>query len=248
MRIQKWLSQLGIASRREAEKMLLEGQISINGKVVREPGTKIQPDSDQITVKGKLVQDRQPPRVYWMLHKPDLTLTSRQREEGKITIFDLPALRHVKFLLNPVGRLDYRTEGLLLLSNDGELVHRLTHPSYKITRTYQVLFTKRLKPEEEKAIRNGITLDDGPTQGADLQFLQSVDLGNTRGAYYLIKVREGRNRIVRRTFEHFDGRVVRLIRMAFGDLALPDNLAPGDYRQLNSAEILNLKQAVGLEK
>lgn len=198
-------------------------------------------------VDGKIIHDRQPPKVYWMLNKPDLTLTSRKREEGMITIFDLPALKNVTMRLNPIGRLDYRTEGLLLLSNDGELVHRLTHPSYKISRTYQVLFSKRLKPEEEKAIRQGITLEDGPTQGADLQFLQSVELGATRGAYYLIKIREGRNRIVRRTFESFDGRVLRLIRMAYGDLTLPDGLAPGDYRQLKSQEIAALKDAVGLK-
>lgn len=196
---------------------------------------------------GKIVADNAPPKVYWMLNKPDLTLTSRKPEEGMITIYDLPALKHVKFRLNSIGRLDYRTEGLLLLSNDGELVHRLTHPSYKITRTYQVLFSKRLRPDEEKAIRQGVLLDDGPTQGADLQFLQSIDLGSTRGAYYIIKIKEGRNRIVRRTFEHFEGRVLRLIRMAYGELALPDTLAPGDYRQLKPSEIQNLKEAVGLK-
>ncbi len=198
-------------------------------------------------IDGKHVGDKTPPKVYWMLNKPDLTLTSRKGEDGMATIFELPSLKHVKFLLNPVGRLDFRTEGLLILSNDGELVHRLTHPSYKIPRTYQVLFSKRLKPEEEKAIRQGITLDDGPTQPADLQFIQSVDLGSSRGAYYLIKIREGRNRIVRRTFEHFDGRVLRLSRIAFGDLTLPETLAPGDYRQLKPSEIANLKESVGLK-
>jgi 23S rRNA pseudouridine2605 synthase len=227
--------------------MLIDGRIAINGQIVKEPGTKIDPSKDQLAIDGRIIQDRQPPKVYWMLHKPDLTLTSRQREEGKPTIFELPALKHLKMTLNPIGRLDFRTEGLLLLSNDGELIHRLTHPSYKVTRTYQVLFSKRLKPEEEKAIRQGITLDDGPTQGADLQFLQSVELGATRGAYYIIKIREGRNRIVRRTFESFDGRVLRLIRMAYGELTLPDTLAPGDYRQLTSAEIVRLKEIVGLK-
>lgn len=197
-------------------------------------------------VDGKIVADKAPPKIYWMLNKPDLTLTSRRGEEGMATIYDLPALKHVKFRLNSVGRLDFRTEGLLLLSNDGELVHRLTHPSYKIPRTYQVLFSRRLKPEEEKAIRQGITLDDGPTQGAELQFLQSVEIGASRGAYYIIKIKEGRNRIVRRSFEHFEGRVLRLIRMAFGDLTLPESLAPGDYRQLKPNEIKNLKDAVGL--
>jgi 23S rRNA pseudouridine2605 synthase len=182
-----------------------------------------------------------------MLNKPDFCLTSRKGEEGKNTIFELPAFRQLKFLIYPIGRLDYRTEGLLLLSNDGELVHRLTHPSYKVTRSYQVLFNRKLEADEEKAIRQGITLDDGPTQGAELQLLQSVDLGNSRGSWYLIKVKEGRNRLVRRIFESFNGKVVRLVRMAYGDLHLPEDLKPGEYRQLASAEIQNLKEAVGLK-
>jgi 23S rRNA pseudouridine2605 synthase len=248
MRVQKWLSQMGIASRREAEKMLADGRIGINGKIVTEPGTKVNPDDDQVTLDGRLVVgDKQPPKVYWMLNKPDLCLTSRKAEEGKGTIFELPAFRQLKFLLYPIGRLDYRTEGLLLMSNDGELVHRLTHPSYKIPRTYQVLFSRRLDGEEEKAIRQGITLDDGPVQGCDLELLQSIELGNSRGAWYLIKVKEGRNRLVRRVFESFNGKVLRLVRMAYGDLQLPDGLKPGDYRQLSSAEIQNLKEAVGLK-
>lgn len=183
-----------------------------------------------------------------MLNKPDFCLTSRKGEEGKNTIFDLPALRQLKFLLYPIGRLDYRTEGLLLLSNDGELVHRLTHPSYKVTRTYQVLFNRKLEADEEKAIRQGVTLDDGPTQACELQILQSVDLGNSRGSWYLIKVKEGRNRLVRRIFESFNnGKVVRLVRMAYGNLHLPEELKAGDYRQLSSAEIQSLKEAVGLK-
>ncbi len=199
-----------------------------------------------MTVDGRLVTER-PPLVYWMLNKPDLCLTSRAREEGKTTIYDLPSLRHVKFLLYPVGRLDYRTEGLLLLSNDGELVHRLTHPSFKVPRTYQVLVQKRLSSEEETQIRHGVALEDGATQGAELQFIQSIDLGQSRGAWYMITVREGRNRLVRRLFEHLNNKVVRLMRYSYGDLHLPESLKPGDYRQLNSQEIHALKQAVGLK-
>jgi 23S rRNA pseudouridine2605 synthase len=226
--------------------MLTEGRISINGKVVKELGTRIDPDHDQVTVDGRLVSER-PPLVYWMLNKPDLCLTSRAREEGKTTIFDLPSLRQVKFLLYPVGRLDYRTEGLLLLSNDGELVHRLTHPSFKVPRTYQVLVQKRLTDEEEGKLRRGVTLDDGATQGVDLQFIQTVDMGQSRGAWYMITVREGRNRLVRRLFEHLDNKVVKLLRYSYGDLHLPESLKPGEYRQLTSQEIQSLKNAVGLK-
>lgn len=213
---------------------------------MKELGTRIDPENDQVTVDGRLVTER-PPLVYWMLNKPDLCLTSRAREEGKTTIYDLPSLRHVKFLLYPVGRLDYRTEGLLLLSNDGELVHRLTHPSFKVPRTYQVLVQKRLTSEEETQLRHGVVLEDGATQGAELQFIQSIDLGQSRGAWYMITVREGRNRLVRRLFEHLNNKVVRLMRYSYGDLHLPESLKPGEYRQLNSQEIHALKQAVGLK-
>ncbi|WP_369696369.1 pseudouridine synthase [Oligoflexus tunisiensis] len=226
--------------------MLTEGRISINGKVVKELGTRIDPDQDQVTVDGRLVSER-PPLVYWMLNKPDLCLTSRAREDGKATIFDLPALRQVKFLLYPVGRLDYRTEGLLLLSNDGELVHRLTHPSFKVPRTYQVLVQKRLTDEEEAKLRRGLTLDDGPAAGVDLNFIQTIDMGQSRGAWYMITVREGRNRLVRRLFEHLGNKVVRLLRYSYGDLHLPESLKPGEYRQLTSQEIQSLKNAVGLK-
>ncbi|HYX36811.1 MAG TPA: pseudouridine synthase [Oligoflexus sp.] len=213
---------------------------------MKELGTRIDPDQDQVSVDGRLVSER-PPLVYWMLNKPDLCLTSRAREEGKSTIFDLPSLRQVKFLLYPVGRLDYRTEGLLLLSNDGELVHRLTHPSFKVPRTYQVIAHRRLTEEDEAKLRKGITLDDGQTQGVDLHFVQTVDMGQSRGACYMMTVREGRNRLVRRLFEHLDNKVIRLMRYSYGDLHLPESLKPGEYRQLTSQEILSLKQAVGLK-
>lgn len=209
-------------------------------------GTRIDPSSDQVTIDGRLVAESEPPRVYWMLHKPDLYLTSRKAEENKPTIYELPSLKNIKFMLYPVGRLDFRTEGLLLLSNDGELVHRLTHPRYKVPRTYQVLASRRLSSEEESAMRQGIDLDDGRTQGATVQFLQTKELGMSRGGWYLITVHEGRNRIVRRMFEHFDVKVVRLIRMAYGEITLPDDLKPGEYRQLSSAQIKFLKQQVGL--
>lgn len=210
-------------------------------------GTRIEPGQDQVAIDGRLVEESEPPRVYWMLHKPDLYLTSRKAEEGKPTIYELPSLKHIKFMLYPVGRLDFRTEGLLLMSNDGELVHRLTHPRYKVPRTYQVLASRRLSPEEEQALRQGVELDDGKTQGTTIQFLQTKELGMSRGGWYLITVHEGRNRIVRRLFEHFDVKVVRLIRMAYGEITLPDDLKPGEYRQLGSAQIKFLKQQVGLK-
>lgn len=237
---------MGIASRREAERWISEGRISVNGDVVRAPGTKIDPEKDKILLDRKPLQKAQPSLVYWMLNKPDRTLTSRTADKGKVTIYDLPMLRKVPFLVSPVGRLDYRTEGLLLLSNDNALVHRLSHAKYKIPRHYQALVSKRLSREDEAAIRKGIELSDGPVGKVDLKFAHGQELGASRGFWYFVTVYQGRNRIVRRIFESFDTKVIRLLRYGFGELRLPDNLAPGHYLQLNSKQIEELKMAAEL--
>ena len=115
---------MGIASRREAERWISEGRVSVNGKVVLEQGKKISPEDDTVSIDGKSIANNKPPKVYWLLHKPDKILTSRTPEQGKETIYDLSSLEKVPFLVSPVGRLDYRTEGLLLLTNDGEMANR----------------------------------------------------------------------------------------------------------------------------
>jgi len=246
IRIQKWLSQQGVASRREAEEWISHGLVYVNGKLVTEQGLRIDPSIDQVRVTGKHIHSKPPPRVYWLLHKPDLVLTSRPDGSGRRSIYELESTRDLQFLVSPVGRLDYRTEGLLLLSNDGELVHRLSHPKYKVPRMYNVLADGRLSPEEEKALRRGIALEDGPTGRAEVVFAHGVNLGQSRGAWYFVTVFEGRNRLVRRMFEYFGLKVVRLVRYGFGDLRLPDDLPPGEYRQLTAAEINYLKEAVDL--
>ena len=246
MRIQKWLSQMGIASRREAETWITEGRIAVNGKVVTELGAKIDPETDRISVDGKPVGEKLPPRVYWMLNKPDEVLTARSDGFQRTTIYDLPKLQKIPFLVAPVGRLDFRTEGLLLLTNDGELANLLTHPRYQVPRQYHVLITGRLSEEEETGIKRGVTLEDGPTGKADLRYAHGKNLGASRGSWYAITVYEGRNRLVRRLFEHFGHKVVRLIRVSYGDVRLTEDLKPGDYRQLTSEEIRTLKRGVGL--
>jgi 23S rRNA pseudouridine2605 synthase len=247
MRLQKWVSQLGIASRREAERWINDGRFSINGKLVTEPGTKINPDIDVLYLDGKPLQNKKPPRVYWLLNKPDQVLTTRGEDrKEKLTIYDLPKLKSVPFLVSSVGRLDYRTEGLLLLSNDGEMVNRLCHPKYKVPRHYQVLIVGKLSKEEEKAITNGVELEDGKTLKTELIYAQGKNLGKSKGSWYFITVYEGRNRLVRRLFEKFEHKVVRLIRTGFGEIKLPDELEPGDYRQLTANEIQTLKKATDL--
>lgn len=237
---------MGLASRREAESWIKEGRVSVNGEVLREMGVKVTPGVDRITIDGKGVEDRPPPRVYWMLHKPDEVLTTRVDGFARTTIHDLPKLRKLPFLIAPVGRLDYRTEGLLLLTNDGELANRLCHPKYKVPRHYHVLTTGRLTPEQEAEIAKGVTLEDGPAQGAILRYAHGKNLGASKGSWYTITVFEGRNRLVRRLFAHYDMKVVRLIRVGFGDLRMPESLKPGDYLQLTPAQIASLKKATGL--
>jgi len=235
---------MGVASRREAESWIQARKISVNGKVVTELGTKIDPTSDQIQIDGKSLNASLPPRVYWLLHKPRKFLTSRVGTGWQQTIYQLPCLAKVPFLVSPVGRLDYDTEGLLLLSNDGELVFRLSHPRFEIARQYHVYVDRRLTDEDEAKIRAGFDLDDGPLPKVTLQYAQQQKNGSKVGYWYFVTVREGRNRLVRRIFEALNYRVVRLVRFGFGDLRLPDTLAPGEYIQLDSDQIRSLKSAV----
>jgi 23S rRNA pseudouridine2605 synthase len=245
VRLQKWLAQLGLYSRREAEKMIAEGRFTINGKVA-ELGSKVNPSEDTVCLDRVLVKAEQPSKVYWMLNKPLLHLVSRTSQEGKPTIYDLPALRHVPMLVHSVGRLDYKTEGLLLLTNDGELSKRLSHPRYKLPRQYSVLINGKLTTEQERKLAKGFKLKDGPVK-CQLSYVYGQNLGKSAGSWYMITVYEGRNRLVRRIFEAMDFKVLRLTRMAFGNLTLPNTLKPGTYRQLTPDEIAYLKSAVELK-
>ncbi|MCX6118888.1 MAG: pseudouridine synthase [Proteobacteria bacterium] len=249
IRLQKYIADLGMASRREAERWIEEGRVAVNGVKVTLLGTKIDPENDRVVVNGKSVVHAAPPKVYWLLHKPDMVLTGRSDEgNDKTTIYDLPKIAKTKFLVSPVGRLDYRTEGLLILTNDGELNYRLCRPEYHIPREYQVLVSEPLTDEELSKMRQGLTLEDGPVKNIKVAFVHKTNLGQSKGAWYMVTVHEGRNRLVRRMFEHFDKKVVKLIRIGFGELRLTEKLMPGDYRQLTKDEIHQLKIATQLDK
>ena len=207
-----------------------------------ELGTKVNTETDRVFLDGKLVKSKVPPKVYWLLHKPDKILTARS-DDNKPTIYDIPMIAKAKFLVSPVGRLDFRTEGLLLLTNDGELSYKLCRPEYHVPREYQVLLDGRLTREQELEIRKGVELEDGPVKNVKITFVHGSNMGVSTGAWYMITVHEGRNRLVRRLFEHFNRRVVRLIRVAFGDIRLPADLPAGEYRQLTTDEVVKLKKA-----
>lgn len=244
IRIQKWIAQLGIASRREAERWVLDGRLMVNGSPCI-LGTKVDPDCDQICLDGRpLAKKNTPPKIYWLLHKPDGFLTSRVDGFQRPTIYDLPKLKKLPFLVSPVGRLDLRTEGLLLLTNDGDLANQLTHPRNKVPRHYHVLISGRLTREEETKIAKGdLVLDDGPVKRVDIRYAHRHALGGSSGSWYMLTVFEGRNRIVRRIFESLGYKVVRLIRVGLGTLRMPEDLMPGDYRQLTSEQLEQLRIA-----
>lgn len=238
---------MGMTSRRKAERLIAEGLVTVDGAVAS-LGLKVLPGDHDIRIDDKVLDHQRgmAPKVYWLLNKPDFTLVSHSKDQGKERIYDLPSLKKVPFSLSAVGRLDYRTQGLLFLSNDGPLIHRLTHPNYKIPRHYHALVSGKLTWEEIKKIRNGLKLKDGVVNQVDIEYLRGENLGHSSGSWYLVTVREGRNRLVRRLFEALDYKVVTLVRIGFGDICLPPALKPGHYQQLTAKEIRYLKRSVQL--
>jgi len=160
------------------------------------------------------------------------------------TIYELSSLKKMPFRLNTVGRLDFRTEGLLLLSNDGELINELSHPKNQVPRVYQVLVNKPLTKETLKKVNEeGTTLKDGKVR-CNVIRVQKQKLGTSSGVWYQVTVREGRNRLIRRLFESLESKVIRLVRVCYGDVILPTDLKPGNCRALSSEEIKTLKASL----
>lgn len=204
---------------------------------------RILPHRDTISVDGKDLVWKFPPLVYWLLHKPRGYLVSRRGEKHKPTIFDLRSLHKIRFPLSCAGRLDYQSEGLLLLTNDGDLIQRLCHPRFGMEKSYHVLLNRKLSPGQSRLIQDGNLLADGKVRYLRLRFQHREFLGKSHGYWYKITVKEGRNRLIRRLFVAVDIRVLRLIRVSCGKIRLPVDLSPGAYRQLTAAEISYLKGA-----
>ncbi|AFY69978.1 ribosomal large subunit pseudouridine synthase B [Thalassoporum mexicanum PCC 7367] len=233
-RLQKIISQYGIASRRQAEQMILDGQVRLNGAVVDELGTKADPNSDRIEVNGKLLRgDRQPDQVYLLLNKPRGFICTRSDPKGRRTVMDLlPKNFHH---LYPVGRLDYDSSGAILLTNDGDLANRLLHPRHHVIKTYMVWV--RGNPSHEKLAkwRQGVMLDGKPTLPAKVKVIAN-EAGNSK---IKLEIKEGRNRQIRRVAEHLGLEVLELRRVGIANLTLKD-IAPGRYRLLNAQEVEQL--------
>lgn len=238
VRLQKFLSQAGVASRRAAEQMILDGQVKVNGAVVRELGTKVDADADVVEVGGKAV--RSAPKLWLALNKPRDYVTTRSDPEGRRTVYELvPPEYHGLFY---VGRLDYESEGLVLLTNEGEVANRMMHPRFETERVYEVDVRGDVSPATLRALRAGVELEDGPARVQDVTKLKGAPAGQTR---LRVTLREGRNREVRRLFSALDHVVERLVRTSYGPVRL-GNLPPGKWRRLSANEMLALS-AVGRE-
>jgi 23S rRNA pseudouridine2605 synthase len=241
VRLQKVLSQAGIASRRVAERMILDGRVEVDGQIVVELGTRVDPDNAVIRVDGARVQ-LDDTLVYLALNKPLGMLSTMSDEKGRPCIGDLVEhrVRGNKNLFH-VGRLDADTEGLILLTNDGELAHRLMHPSYEVPKTYQATVTGRVPRGMGKTLKAGIELEDGTVQIDDFAIVDTIP-GRTQ---VRVTLHEGRNRIVRRLFAEVGFPVEALVRTDIGDVSLGEQ-RPGSLRGLTRKEIGDLYKAVGM--
>lgn len=229
------MAQAGVASRRKCEELILQGKVQVNGETVTELGTKADPDEDIITVNGKPISNEK--KIYLILNKPKGVITSASDPEGRKIVSDY--LKGVKERVYPIGRLDYDTEGLLLLTNDGEFANLLSHPKYHVPKTYLATVKGVPHGTELDKLRAGIMLEDGMTSPAEVEY-KDVD-PEGKQSVISITIHEGRNRQVRRMFEAISHPVLRLKRIAFGDLLL-QNLKRGVYRHLTPDEINRLRQ------
>ncbi|MGI8988265.1 MAG: pseudouridine synthase [Bryobacteraceae bacterium] len=234
-RLQKIVSFAGAASRRKAERMIVEGRITVNGAVVTELGSKADLERDHIKVDGKRLHA---PRnlVYLALYKPNNCMTTMDDPEGRATVMDL--LRGLKERVYPVGRLDYHSEGLLLLTNDGELANAITTAANHIPKVYLVKVTGMLSPDQEEAFRNGILLEGRRTAPAGLKLLHRA-----QNPWYEVRLIEGRKNQIRMMFKYSGKLVEKLKRVKIGPLEV-GSLKPGEFRHLAPGEIEKLKRIV----
>jgi pseudouridine synthase len=235
VRLQKLLSQAGVASRRAGEKLIAEGRVTVNGTTVREMGVKADPGVDDVRVDGRRIKAASRPR-YILLYKPAGVVTTRADPQRRPTVIDL--LGGVREYVYPVGRLDYDTEGLLLLTNDGDLAATLTHPRHGVERTYEAHVAGMPDDEAIDRLRKGIPLDGRRTLPADVTLLNRSR--HDRDGVLRLTIREGRNRQVRRMCEAVGHPVKRLRRVRIGPIA-DRRLKPGEWRELTPSEVEKLK-------
>jgi len=235
MRLQRFLAQAGIASRRKAEELIAAGSVRVNGTIVRELGTVVDEAHDRVEYGGRVLVVAAT-HAYYVLHKPYGVMTTMSDPEGRPTVADVLRKAGVKRRVVPVGRLDYDTAGVLLLTDDGDLAHVLTHPRYGVEKTYRATIRGRLSAEHVRALREGVRLDDGTAAPAGLHVISTSRMN----VVVDITIHEGKNRQVRRMFETLGHRVEALTRMRFGPVALGD-LGAGAVRAATEKEVRELQ-------
>jgi len=228
-RLNKYIANAGVCSRRDADKLIAAGEIKINGKIVTELGTKVS-QGDKVTYKGKRLNPEK--NVYILLNKPKDFITTTDDPENRKTVMEL-VKNAADERIYPVGRLDRNTTGLLLFTNDGELAKKLSHPSHQIRKIYKVELDKSISQEDFLKIEEGLKLEDGPVS---VDKVAVLDNKKTLG----LEIHLGRNRIVRRIFEHLGYEVVKLDRVMYANLDKM-NLPRGKWRKLSDKEIMSLK-------
>ena len=235
VRLNKIIADAGITSRRGADELIADGRVTIDGRPIRELGAKIDPDNHEVAVDGETIR-RSLTKSYLVLHKPKGVLSTMYDPEGRPSLADFIDLR--KERLFHVGRLDKDSEGLILLTNDGDLTFRATHPSFGLEKTYIIEFEGRLETGVDKVLLKGVELEDG--MGRVLSFKQ------LSANWIEVKIHEGRYHIIRRLMEAVGVEVLRLIRTNFGPISLGDT-PEGRWRDLNEQELLNIQKALDLK-
>jgi 23S rRNA pseudouridine2605 synthase len=235
IRLNKYLSQAGIASRRSCDDLIMAGMIKVNGEVIDQVGVSIDEKTDRVEYQGKPVS-LPDEYIYIILNKPKGIMTTARDQYERKTVLDLIPLNK---RIYPVGRLDSDTSGLLLVTNDGMMTHALIHPRYKIPKKYHVMLDKKLKPISKYTFEHGLELDGQKTAPCKLQEIRIID----NASFVEVELHEGRNRQIRRMFELLGYRVQRLERISFGPLILT-GLRRGEWRYLTRREISMLKKYV----
>lgn len=228
-RLQKYLSESGIASRRASEELIKAGLVSVNNKIITEMGTKINTDTDLVTYKGELIK-KEDSKIYIMLNKPSGYITTVKDQFDRLKVTDL--IKDVKYKLHPVGRLDYNSSGLLLLTNDGDITYRLTHPGHEVDKTYWVKVLGIPQENELEKLRNGVLIDNIITSPAVIDI---IEIKNNYSKMRFI-IHEGKNRQIRKMLSAIGYEVIELKRVSIGELNLGD-LKEGEWRYLSKQEI-----------
>lgn len=238
-RLNKIIAMAGISSRRSADRLISAGRVTVNGRVITKPGSKAIWGIDSITVNGKQVPDP-PEKIYIILHKPFGYVSTLKDPEGRPVICDL--IQDIKERVYPVGRLDFDSQGLLMLTNNGDLAFRLMHPRFHIPRTYKVTVNGHITTQSVKRLRKGVLLEDGPTNPANVRIIKR----EKNRTVLRITMFEGRSREIRRMFETVGHKTIKLIRTGYGSLTL-GTLKVGKYRHLTNIEVKTLHASVGLD-